>query len=84
VFVLLLRAGPGDFGFSSHGLRGVGAGNVSYLVRLRVCGTRAMSFKKQRGKICRLLAPSLSLVVIAGVVIVIVIVGVLAVILLAG
>jgi hypothetical protein len=43
-----------------------------------------MSFKKQPGKICRLLAPSLPLVVIAGVVIVIVIVGVLAVILLAG
>jgi hypothetical protein len=44
-----------------------------------------MSFKKkQRGKIYRLLAPSLSLVVIAGVVIVIAIVGVLAVIPLAG
>jgi hypothetical protein len=83
VFVFLLRAGPGDFGFSSHGLRGVGAGNVSYLLRLRVWNTRDV-IQKRRGKICRLLAPSLSLVVIAGVVIVIVIVGVLAVILLAG
>jgi hypothetical protein len=57
---------------------------VSYVVRLRVWNTRDVIQKKQRGKICRLLAPSLSLVVIAGVVIVIAIVGVLAVIPLAG
>jgi hypothetical protein len=53
-------------------------------VRLRVWNPRDVIQKKQRGKICRLLAPSLSLVVIAGVVIVIAIVGVLAVIPLAG
>jgi hypothetical protein len=48
VFVFLLRAGPGDFGFSSHGLRGMGAGNVSYLVRLRVWNTRDVIQKTTR------------------------------------